>query len=85
MVAIENMNYGVRRNMSGVKPVAITLNPAVMVIGTWLGYVLETAAVLLPVLLSATFLLYWLGVVRCPWVRGAADEYARTLLATCDV
>jgi hypothetical protein len=90
MVAEENANYGFRRNLWGMKAIAITvLLVATAVASTqippnWLepGKVKPVVAVTL--VFNAILLLAWLSLITPKWIRPAAEAYARQLLSTCD-
>lgn len=94
LVAEENAHYGFRRNLLGVKPVAVT----VLAICLTADLVLFTGALptastsflagqpLLGLVLAAhaVMLIGWLAQVRSEWVREAADDYTARLYATLD-
>lgn len=90
VVFAENINYGFRRNLWGMKPAAIfvTVVGIVAALGR-MGFVYWRDAEILPVagvaLVFTVFLLVlWLMRFTPAWVRTAADAYAERLLATCD-
>lgn len=90
MIADENIDYGFRRNLFGLKNVAIgialfcvAVNSAAIIFtlassGTisWTGVVLDAVLALLTVA--------WIAVVTPSFVRDAAWSYATRLLAACD-
>lgn len=91
LVYRENVSYGFRRNLWGLKPVGLTI--------ALLGAVVSTAAIAYrycfegavpqPEVLTVTAVisilsLVWLFVVNPAWVRLPADAYAVQLLAACD-
>ena len=91
----ENINYGFRRNLLGLKPVALVINAIalVLVIGitvsSWTGQFANTISTLAPewwasVVIAVGHALLFLAYVRADWVRMAADTYAQQLLAACD-
>lgn len=86
----ENMNYGFRRNLWGLKPFGIAAVLAGLVVtiarmvndwrfGSDVSIVAASCAGLCLMLL-----VLWLVVFKPVWVRQAADTYARRLLASCD-
>ena len=91
----ENMNYGFRRNLFGLKPIALGINATALILligmaaGAWTGQFSSTihalssewwVSMLITVLHTALFVAY----IRGDWVRMAADTYAQQLLAACD-
>jgi len=92
LVLTENIGYGFRRNLYGLKPAAIVL--------TIVGIVAVTAKLLMDIPAagnelvavdaSALFLLslllaIWVARISSAWVKAAADAYAVRLLSSCDV
>jgi len=93
LVFKENVSYGFRRNMSGMRPIGIIVALAVVVFGViGLAEYLHDLPSLLkekgPHLGALTFsvlmLLWWIFGATTNWVRDAADAYARALLAVCE-
>lgn len=92
----ENVNYGFRRNVWGLKPFALTsaLLAVAMVLGlksdVWssgpIG-VLSTVDVAgwMAIATAVMHMLVFMFVIRRDWVRMAADAYALQLLASCDM
>jgi hypothetical protein len=85
MVHAENINYGFRRNLWGLKPWGITF----ALVGAILGFIslLQAGFSLMPiaVLIVAAVVLYaWAFVITPDWVRSIAFEYAKQLVAACD-
>lgn len=96
---VENTSYGFRRNLRGVRAVAIILcvGSLLLPIGYLLvsnGWLVDQAwadltrerrpARLVAVAVALAALGFWIFVVRASWVKRAGDEYARALLACCD-
>jgi len=90
LVFEENVSYGFRRNLLGLRPVGSAIAIAVTL---WFAYRTysglsdplnpgwrEIAAIAMIVIIT----LWWTKVVTQRWVRDAADAYARALLAACD-
>ncbi len=84
----ENVSYGFRRNLWGLKPLALPLAIAgliLCVIGGWqsVGSVeLDWAATCAA---SVVVVVFWLGWVRPSWVRIPAEAYADRLFEACEV
>lgn len=91
LVSEENINYGFRRNLWGMKAVAVTLNILSMFLvftqihphGTETTSVKPVALVAL--ILDVSFLMIWLFVIKPDWVKTAAEAYAGQLLSAIDV
>jgi hypothetical protein len=91
LVYRENIAYGLRRNLYGLKPIGLTL-ALILFLGSscalsyqwWMevGLRLYIVAVMI---LSLVWLLGWIMVIRPSWVRDSADAYARALLGCCDL
>lgn len=81
----ENINYGFRRNLLGLKPSGIALNISLF-IGLGVGAQLTgwTLQIFLSLTVVGLYLLLWLFIVNISWVREAADSYANRLLETLD-
>jgi hypothetical protein len=91
MIADENIDYGFRRNLFGLKNVAIAIalfciaiNSAAIISAFasrdtvfWAGIVLEGVLAML--------ILAWVAVVTSSFVLDAAWSYATRLLAACDI
>lgn len=104
----ENIQYGFRRNMRGMKPLAILLCTISIIFvcgivlykynaGTVQSENLQTYISLIDTIaalitapagaalgLNVIAMLFWVFYVSDAWVREAADQYARALLATCE-
>ena len=86
----ENANYGFRRNLWGMKPIAITvLLIATGVVSTqihpnWLDPGKFKPVVAITLVFNAILLLALLLLITPKWIRPAAEAYARQLLSTCD-
>ena len=90
LVFEENVSYGFRRNLYGLKPVGLVVG-SLCLVSNYLalnGVISNTTAAIGPGLgglaLSLAVLICWIVVVRPTWVRDSAEAYARALLATCD-
>jgi hypothetical protein len=86
----ENVNYGFRRNMWGMKPAAILINLAALAFTGALflsrsaGQRSPDGASVAAFAVTALMLSWWLVRIRPDWVRLAADAYARQLIAASD-
>ena len=91
----ENVNYGYRRNLLGMKRIALGLDAValVLVIGVgvacWTGHVASTIQSLEPewwasLAIAAVHTLVFIGYIRADWVRATAETFAGQLLAACD-
>jgi hypothetical protein len=100
LVQRENATYGFRRNLLALKPIGIficfgTVVVSIFVLVTTKARTRDPAGLIIiiekspPAILWSTFLALAVGFVwilgaRRSWVRSAADQYARALLASCD-
>ena len=86
----ENMNYGYRRNLWGMKPAGIALAVIGLVacIANIVYAVLHDAAIPWVPVVGATgciaLVVFWIFRIKASWVRLAADAYARQLAESCD-
>ena len=91
----ENMNYGFRRNLLALKPIALGMDALVLVlvigmaVASWKGQFVSTILALSPewwasVAIMAGHTLLFLAYIRAGWVLTAAETYAQQLLAACD-
>lgn len=90
LLFIENINYGFRRNMLGLRPFGIVVSLAVALLATGAsvkGYLaIEEMPSMSQVIVSVVGWLAaacWIFWVRSDWVRVPAEQYARHLLAAC--
>ncbi len=95
LLFIENMNYGFRRNLLGLKPIVFCINALalILVIGmavaSWTGEISSTVQdfslewwVSVAITVGHTFI--FVKYIRADWVLKAAETYAQQLLAACD-
>lgn len=86
----ENTNYGFRRNLLGLKPIAIAII-ILLIIGS-LGYsyfisnfkFVFSQELLLTGIVLLISLLFWLLIVNEKWIKYVAFEYAKRLMETID-
>lgn len=87
----ENVNYGMRRNMLGLKRVAIIVSVLTIVAGgllLWLEHGTIGARVdrFAPGLVAGLIAVwFWVAIVRPSWVRLAAAAYAEQFVGAIDV
>ena len=91
----ENMDYGFRRNLLGLKPIALGIDALAlalaiaMAVDSRTGEIAGTIQALSPewwtsVAITAAHTLIFVTYIRADWVRMAAETYAQQLLAACD-
>ena len=91
----ENINYGFRRNLLAVKPIALGMDAIALMlvfgtaIASWTGLFGSTILTLsqewwASVVITAVHTLLFVAYIRADWVRLAAETYAQQLLAACD-
>ena len=85
LVFAENVNYGFRRNVLGLKVWGILISLASLGVSIWFVYKSLTPLGIASTVLSVLFCLWWLAVVSEGWVHKAAREYASKLLSSCDL
>ena len=91
LVLEENINYGFRRNLWGMRSAGIVLSASASAISAYFLYLrLEFADPLwiawATVLIASVCLLtWWLFRIRSVWVFAPAKAYAQRLLEACDV
>lgn len=86
LVFKENVVYGFRRNLYGMKPVGIVvtvLTIAANALGLYLQYGSATAIEWFSLSTALIFLGLWVFIVRPDWVKDAGEGHARALLACC--
>lgn len=90
LVFAENINYGFRRNMLSIKPLAIfivVLSQSILLFYVFLSSEsltrsMETLSIPFSVSMAAGFI--WTCIVSPEWVKDASESYARILLASCN-
>ncbi len=87
----ENAEFGFRRNMRGLKALGLLVILLSMVLLVPLHQMRfawplsgSSPAFWVSSCLNLAFAAFWLFLVNDAWVRAAAEQYARTLLASCD-
>ena len=91
LIFAENTNYGFRRNLLGVKPLALVMGVLTLtatVLHAWLGTAGNLSAVTAQSWSSAAVacigLVVWGFLVNADFVKTTAFAYATALLAACD-
>jgi len=90
LVFAENVNYGFRRNLWGMRIAGGVLSLAGLVASVVAGIVHSVdewppALAVVATVLNGLMLAWWLLRINSDWVRLAAFAYAERLLASCDV
>jgi hypothetical protein len=86
----ENVNYGTRRNLLGLRPIGIVIAGTTLVIAGLLtavaaGTLADRAARYAPAgVVSIAELILWFAVVTSDWVRIPAEAYADRLMESVD-
>ncbi|MCB9983626.1 MAG: hypothetical protein H6861_08165 [Rhodospirillales bacterium] len=91
LIFAENVNYGFRRNMYGMKKYAIILyqpilmTNIVLLFEKWITPTKHIDALNILSVISCAFLLTaWIFIVRPSWVKETADDFSRQLYKACD-
>ena len=90
----ENMNYGFRRSLLALRPIALGLDAIVLVlliglaVASWREQLASTILALsqewwASMVITVTHTLIFVIYIRAGWVRRAAERYAHQLLAAC--
>jgi len=86
----ENINYGFRRNLLGLKPFAITVIITLLLLCYIYSYVASNYILVFSqeLIQSTVFLisclLFWIVIVNNKWVKYVAFEYAKRLMETIE-
>lgn len=83
LVFKENVSYGFRRNLWGMKPIglAVSLGSAVACgWATWRTWPQDATAAIAGAVVAVLFLVFWIMVATPDWVRTPAEAYAERLL-----
>ena len=96
LLFMESVNYGFRRNMWGLKQSALVLDLIALIIwfsviyfevhveNFWITLFSLDLFMWVCFTLIVSHTLFFIFKIRSKWVRSAADNYARRLLAACD-
>ena len=92
LVFAENVNYGFRRNLLGMKYAGIALSlagAASALFATIIGMKVDTLDLppipTVAAVLNAVLLAWWILRINSEWVRMAAFAYAERLIGACDL
>ncbi|HTE20312.1 MAG TPA: hypothetical protein VK689_18255 [Armatimonadota bacterium] len=86
----ENISYGFRRNLFGLRPLGLLISLCGVAGCVWkLDQDLQARLPVSPLVVASLlfcvgFAAFWIFVVNAAWVRQAADDYAIRLLETID-
>ena len=85
----ENVSYGFRRNLWGMKPAGITvaligLTACVVYLGAFPKGEYEMLVGWVCLAINVVLLTWWLLRINPTWIRIAGDEYAKQLFAACE-
>ena len=91
----ENINYGFRRNLLALKPIALVIDVVALIllicmpVASWTGEFASMAQTLslewfASAVIVAVHMLLFVTLIHADWVRKAAETYAHQLLAACD-
>lgn len=90
LVFAENVNFGFRRNLWGMKPAGIGVS-ALAVIGAIVAAIINTERGRPPALATAAtvvnglMLVWWIFRINVDWIRIPAFAYAERLISACDI
>lgn len=85
LIFAENINYGTRRNLLGLKPLAIVVaTVAIIACAVAITRSADTSIGACSLVVCSAFFLWWCCRVRPSWVKVAAFAYAERLLAACE-
>ena len=88
LIAQENINYGFRRNLWGMKPAGIAfslIGLVISIIGAiWFSDASVSTVSVAAVLVNGLMVAFWLIRITPEWVKTPAFAYAERLLASCD-
>ena len=88
LVFEENINYGFRRNMYGLRKFGI-ITSSINICGIFLIYyfienIQDLVWIISNLILSTILLIIWTLIINSDWVKVTADAYAERLLETID-
>ena len=90
LVHAENIVYGFRRNLLGMKPLGIVIAILGILVLGWPVYqsIAQSTDIrpiaVIAAILNLIMLAIWVFLVKPTWVKKAADTYARQLIAACE-
>lgn len=86
----ENVNYGYRRNVWGLRRFGLTTSALSLLVSSGWGYVVYKASghvqgeFIISALIALSFLLFWGAIVSPAWVQIPANAYAERLIETVE-
>lgn len=91
LIFAENVNYGFRRNMYGLKKWAVILYQPILMLSIvllfekWITPTKDFSALdILSVFSSACLLFIWVFIINPDWVKETADDFSKQLYKACD-
>ncbi len=84
----ENINYGFRRNLLGLKRIAILIIILLMISSFLYSFIMNeyivkfSSELLISEIILILILIFWLGIVRENWIKTVAFSYAERLIET---
>lgn len=91
LVFQENVNYGFRRNLWGLRPVGLVIAAACLVANVAAIFTAHDGESklhvegLIALIITSLLVSLWMTIVKPDWVRVPAFAYARALFQMCDV
>jgi hypothetical protein len=85
LVFAENLSYGFRRNLWGLKVAAVPIALVSLAAASARAYLAPSALPVTCAVLCGIAVVMWLFLVTPSWVRIPADAYSRALLASLEV
>jgi hypothetical protein len=87
----ENISYGFRRNLWGLKPIGVAATLLAAAASTfaigytyWTKQTLVSPEIILVTAIVCLLFVIWIALITRTWVRISADAYGRQLLTSCD-
>lgn len=90
LIFAENVNYGFRRNLWGMKPYALTFTVLsvcmvlTQVIPYWEDFSGIKPVAWVALVLDISFLSVWIFHIKPEWIRVTSEAYALQLISACD-
>ena len=84
----ENINYGFRRNLLGLKGIAILIIVLLMISSFIYSFIINeyivtiSSELLISEIILVLILIFWLGIVKENWIKTVAFSYAERLMET---
>lgn len=90
MIFAENVNYGFRRNLWGMKPYAVTFTilsacvALAQIFPHWKDLSNARPVACVALVSDISFLLIWIFHIKPEWIRVTSEAYVMQLLSACD-